>query len=49
MFAFLQDFFNNPLISKIFMALIILVAGILINRILLSVLQKWLEKSRMEL
>lgn len=48
MFAFLQDFFNNPLISKIFMALIILVAGILINRILLSVLQKWLEKSRME-
>lgn len=48
MFAFLQEFFNNPIISKVSMAMIIIVAGILINRILLSVLQKWLRKSRME-
>ena len=45
---FFKEFINNDLFSKIFMALTILVVGIFINRLVISVLRRSLEKTRME-
>lgn len=48
MLQWLNTVASYPLVSKIGAALIILAAGVLINRIVASVLRKWLERSRME-
>jgi small conductance mechanosensitive channel len=48
MLPWLDTIAAYPLISKIGTALMILAAGVLIHRILASVLSKWLEKTRME-
>ena len=48
MFAWFEELLSHPLIGKIAMAALILFGGLLLTKILVSVLQKSLEKTRLE-
>lgn len=48
MFQWISDFFAYPLVSRVSMALLIVAVGILISRIVASLLTKWMDRARME-